>query len=151
MERIGLGRFDCVSGTGDGGGENEGVQGVHSLFEDKVPGYVRRRCLAHIAWRGAEASWPSMGTVREGWKAIASHLHKGGVWARLKTCATASVDYGGLALFVEGSPGYAAVFSKAPPTMIDSRPETDQEMAQWLVPMMHVLSRLIEHDPQRAR
>ena len=92
-----------------------------------------------------------MGTVREGWKAIASHLHKGSVWARLKLVATASVDYGGLALFVEGSPGYAAVFSKAPPTVIDTRPQTDQEMAEWLVPRMHVLSRLIEHDRQRAR
>ena len=150
LGRIGLGRCDCVSGTGDGGMGNEGAQGIHSLLEESVPGYVRRRCLAHIAWRAAEKGFPSMGTVREGWKAIANHLHKGSLWARLKLVATTSVDYGGLALFVEGSPGYAAVFSKAPPTVMDTRPATDQEMAEWLVPRMHVLSRLIEHDFQRA-
>ncbi len=91
-----------------------------------------------------------MGKIREGWKASASHTHKGGVWARLKIVAIAYVDYGGLALVVEGSPGHSAVFSKAPPTVMDTRPATDQEMAEWLVPRMHILSRLIEHDLQRV-
>ena len=55
-----------------------------------------------------------MGDVREGWTAISRHLNDGGVWARLKIAAIAPVDYGGLALYVQGSPQYAAVFGKAP-------------------------------------
>ena len=55
-----------------------------------------------------------MHNVREGWKAISRHLHDGGVWARLKDAAIAPVDYGGLALYVQGSPQYAAVFGKPP-------------------------------------
>ena len=51
LGRLGLNCFDVVSGTGDGGGENEGYQGVHAYFENLNPGYVRRRCLPHIAWR----------------------------------------------------------------------------------------------------
>ena len=32
LGRLGLNCFDVVSGTGDGGGENEGQQGVHAYF-----------------------------------------------------------------------------------------------------------------------
>ena len=87
LARVGLGRYDVMSGTGDGGGENEGANGIHAAFEEAVLGYVRRRCLAHIAWRSAEAGFPSMGNVREGWKAVSRHIHEGGVWARLKIAA----------------------------------------------------------------
>ena len=42
-------------GVGDGGGENEGETGVyHSFEEEESGGYVRRRCLPHIAWRTAD-------------------------------------------------------------------------------------------------
>ena len=150
LDRIGLGRYDVFSGTGDGGGENEGANGIHATFEEAMPGYVRRRCLGHISWRSAEAGFPSMGNVREGWKAISRHLHEGGVWARLKIAATASVDYGGLALYAQGSRAYAAVFGQAPPTVINDRPETDLRMAEWLLPRMHILPRLVQHD-QDAR
>ena len=103
LGRIGLGRHDVFSGSGDGGGENEGAHGIHARFEEAVSGYVRRRCLAHNSWRSAEAGFPKMGDVREGWKAISRHLHDGGVWARLKIAAIAPVDYGGLSLFAQGS------------------------------------------------
>ena len=46
LGRIGLGRHDVFSGSGDGGGENEGANGIHAQFEEAVSGYVRRRCLA---------------------------------------------------------------------------------------------------------
>ena len=49
LGRLGLSCFDVVPGTGDGGGENEGQQGVRAYFENLNPGYVRRRCLPHIA------------------------------------------------------------------------------------------------------
>ena len=68
LGRIGLGRHDVFSGSGDGGGENEGLHGIHSRFEESVSWYVRRRCLAHISWRSAEAGFPKMGGVRECWK-----------------------------------------------------------------------------------
>ena len=145
LGRIGLGRYDVFSGTGDGGGENEGANSIRALFEDAVPVYVRRRCLGHIAWRSAEAGFPSMGGVREGWKAISRHLNAGGAWARLKIAAVASVDYGGLQMFVQGSRAYAAVFNAAPPTVIADRPETDLHMAEWLLRKMHVLPLLIQH------
>ena len=51
LARVGLNCYDVVTCTGDGGGENEGSSGVHAHFEDLCPGYVRRRCLLHIAWR----------------------------------------------------------------------------------------------------
>ena len=43
LARIGLTCFDVVSGTGDGGGENEGQSGIHSHFENLCPGCVRHR------------------------------------------------------------------------------------------------------------
>ena len=60
LGRIGCTCFDVCSVTGDGGGENEGHQGVHAYFENLNTRYVRRKCLAHSAyiswscssWRG---------------------------------------------------------------------------------------------------
>ena len=49
LARVGLNCFDVCSGTGDGGGENEGSSGVHAYFENLNPGYVRRRCIPHIS------------------------------------------------------------------------------------------------------
>ena len=49
LSRVGLNSYDVVAGTGDGGGENEGSSGIHSHFENLSPGYVRHRCLPHIA------------------------------------------------------------------------------------------------------
>ena len=33
FEAKGVFRAECVGGTGDGGGENEGATGIHGLFE----------------------------------------------------------------------------------------------------------------------
>ena len=52
--RLGLSTHDVVAGVGDGGGENEGETGIHHSFEEENNGYVRRRCLPHIAWRAAD-------------------------------------------------------------------------------------------------
>ena len=52
--RLGLSTHDVVAGVGDGGGENEGETGIHHSFEEESSGYVRRRCLPHIAWRAAD-------------------------------------------------------------------------------------------------
>ena len=40
LARLGLNCFDVTAGTGDGGGENEGHEGVHAYFENLNPGYV---------------------------------------------------------------------------------------------------------------
>ena len=38
LNRVGLSAYDVVSGTGDGGGENEGHHGIHAYFENMNPG-----------------------------------------------------------------------------------------------------------------
>ena len=48
LGRLGLSAWDITSGTGDGGGENEGKEGVHRIYEEKGAGYVRRRCHGHL-------------------------------------------------------------------------------------------------------
>ena len=55
ITRKGLSRPELVAGVGDGGGENEGCQGVHALIQATNPSYCRRRCLSHISWRVADA------------------------------------------------------------------------------------------------
>ena len=54
LHRLGLSTHDVVAGVGDGGGENEGETGAQHSFEEESSGYVRRRCLPHIAWRAAD-------------------------------------------------------------------------------------------------
>ena len=50
LGRIGATEMDILCGTGDGGGENEGSQGVHHSVEQDQPSYVRRCCSPHVAW-----------------------------------------------------------------------------------------------------
>ena len=52
---------ECVCGVGDGGGENEGVHGVHAICEALNSSYVRRRCFGHLPWRVADAGIESPG------------------------------------------------------------------------------------------
>ena len=59
--RFGLYKSDCVAGVGDGGGENEGVGGIHTLLEREMPDYVRRRCFGHLPWRVADQGLDAMG------------------------------------------------------------------------------------------
>ena len=53
---IGCNRHDFVSGSGDGGGENEGAAGIHAALEEISGSYVRRRCLGHWGWRNSDAA-----------------------------------------------------------------------------------------------
>ncbi|CAK0811554.1 unnamed protein product, partial [Prorocentrum cordatum] len=55
-ETVGMNRYDFFSGSGDGGGENEGAGGIHATMEDVSHSYVRRRCLGHWGWRNAGAA-----------------------------------------------------------------------------------------------
>ncbi len=56
LARVGLNSFDVVSGTGDGGGEDEGNQGIHEHLENVSPWRVRRR---RAPPRGLEDMRPS--------------------------------------------------------------------------------------------
>ena len=51
VARVGMNCFGVLVGTGYGGGEKEGHQGVHAHFENISPGSVRRRCIPHSSWR----------------------------------------------------------------------------------------------------
>ena len=64
-QRLGCYKEDCVGGTGDAGGENEGAEGLHALLEEAKPDYVRRRCLAHLPWRCADQVLNAIGDHHE--------------------------------------------------------------------------------------
>jgi len=138
-------RYDIVGGTGDGGGENEGVAGVHSLMETVSPTYVRRRCLGHIPWRVADAGIRSMphGTRTED---INVYLRDGVTWARLGAIACQSQITGGLDLMRFGSEEYRDTFASAPPRMIEDRPECTAVFLEWLIPKQAVLAKCIALD-----
>ena len=143
LARIGLSAFDVVSGTGDGGGENEGSQGVHAYFENLNPGYVRRRCLPHIAWRTCDAAIKASGLS---YRALAAYLTEGITWTRLRELATRTMADGGLNLFRDGSAACKELFGKAPGAIIDTRPETDLEFLKILRAKEHLLHRLATRD-----
>ena len=84
LARVGLNSFDVVAGTGDGGGENEGSHGIHRHFEDLCPGYVRHRCLPHIAWRTADMAIKASNLE---YKHLAAYLVDGTTWTRLREIA----------------------------------------------------------------
>ena len=99
LGRIGLNCYDVVSGSGDGGGENEGHSGIHSHFENLCPGYVRRRCLPHIAWRTADQA---IRASELDYKALCSYFGEGITWTRLRELAVRDPRDGGLGLFTDG-------------------------------------------------
>ena len=103
LGRLGLNRADVVSGTGDGGGENEGTRGIHAAFESASGSYVRRRCLPHVAWRTADAAIGAYGPDAAIYRNLAAYLNDGITWKRLRTLATSPREVGGLALFGESS------------------------------------------------
>ena len=52
---------ESSTGTGDGGGENEGASGVHAQMEVVNPSYARKRCCAHFPWRSCAAVFAESG------------------------------------------------------------------------------------------
>ena len=132
LARVGLMRYDVKSMVGDGGAENEGMlKGMHVILETDVDGYVRRRCLGHVAWRVADAiiaEIPDYHAV----KGLCEYLHKGVTWQRLQVLAATPLVENGLGLFNEGSRGFFTIFGTAPGTIVDGRPEGDMKFLQWL-------------------
>ncbi len=130
LARVGLSSADMLSGTGDGGGENEGAGGVHQHMERTSPGDVRRRCMNHLAWTVCRAGLDEVDVkIHCG---ICTYLSAGVTWSSLKTIACHSVAEGGLGLFVEGSRAYQAVFSTMPATIVENRPESDMHFLRFL-------------------
>lgn len=143
---LGLNRFQCVNGVGDGGGENEGSAGVHALLELDNHSYVRRRCFGHLPWRVADAGLDAMGDRHKKLLAISAHLRDGTTWTRCKALAVQTVSTGGLALLEDGSSEFHALFSVGPPRVLDERPETAWLFLAWLLPRQHHLSTLLLAD-----
>ena len=88
-----------TAGTGDGGGENEGHQGLHAYFENLNPGYARRKRIPHISWRTCDVA---IRVSALGYRALAPYLSEGITWHRLRELATTDPGDGGLGLFKDG-------------------------------------------------
>ena len=145
LARLSCSRHDLLSGTGDGGMENEGQQGVHSQLEAEVPGYVRRRCLGHIAWRVSDAlldEVPDYSVV----KRLCEYMCDGSTWTRLQALATTPLLEGGLGLFPENSRKHAAVFANRPASIVDGRPESAQAFLAFLRGKEHVFHAVAQRD-----
>ena len=139
LARWGLNCYDVASGTGDGGGENEGHQGVHAHFENLSPGYVRRRCLPHISWRTCDMAIRASGLD---YKALAAYLVDGVTWSRLREIATKDPRDGGLHLFRDGSRECKNIFGSSPSAIVSTRPETDLNFLKLLQGKEHLLHRM---------
>ena len=134
---------DVVAGSSDGGGENMGIGGVHKLFEAITPGYVRRRCMAHLSWRTTDAGLTEMNA--DTW-ALSTYLRDGVTWSRLVSIATQPISQGGLALITLNSQEHYDFARSAPPSVLEDRPATNFLFLQWLLPKQHLLTQLIPHD-----
>ncbi len=144
----GFSRYEAVSGTGDGGGENEGMHGVHALLECENDSYVRRRCFGHFAWRiSANAQGVKQFEVMQTkTNALCTYVHDGISWSRLKCIACQSVEEGGLALVVEGTEQWQTLFGVDPPKIMDNRPECTLAFLEWVIHKQECLAQLIVHD-----
>jgi hypothetical protein len=143
LARLGMSPFDVVSCTGDGGGENEGSSGVHAHFEDLNNGYVRRRCLPHIAWRTMEMA---MRESNLDYKALAAYMVEGITWSRFRDIAIKDHHIGGLKLFTDGSEMCKKMFGQAPQAIVDTRPESDLRFLRLLKGKEHILHQLAARD-----
>ena len=147
LRRIGLNLTDIVSGTGDGGGENERMSGVHASLEEIGDGsYVRRRCLGHLAWRAADAGINEMGAWAKQTTSLSTYLHEGITFRRLKSIACQPIATGGLALIREGSQDFLNAFNKAPPSVVEGRPETYAKFLGWTVQRERLIAKCIQKD-----
>ena len=143
LARVGLNVNDVVASTRDGGGENEGHQGIHSHFENLSSGYVRHRCLPHIAWRTADMAIRASGLD---YRSLAAYLVDGVSWSRLRAIATTTEAQGGLNLFTDGSRACKNLFGGKPSAIVQSRPETDLNFLKLLQGKEHLLHRLATRD-----
>ena len=143
LSRVGLNCFDVCSGTGDGGGENEGHLGIHAHFENLNPGYVRRRCIPHIAWRTCDSAIRASSLD---YKALAAYLCEGVTWSRLRDIATKGPAEGGLKLFPDGSQRCKDLFGRSPSAICDNRPDTDLSLLKLLADKEHILHQLAVKD-----
>ena len=145
-ERVGVYNADYVSGTGDGGGENEGAFGVHALLEESNPDYAARRCLPHFSWRTFTAGTKAMNPHFKKGVALNTYLRQQITWSRLQAIAVQPKSSGGLGLFTATSAECRRVFGHAPPKLIDERPEATLDYNLWLVERQDVLTPLVAHD-----
>ncbi len=146
LNRLGLSEADIVSGVGDGGGENEGMSGVHACFESSNPSYIRRRCLGHLSWRAADAGINAQDASFKQLRQLVAYVHDGITLRRLKVLATTPLAEGGLGLLREGSAEYLKIFNSAPGHILDGRPETNAHFLAWLVPREHILAPAVARD-----
>ncbi len=144
MMSKGFSRFDAVSGTGDAGGENEGIQGIHALLEETNDAYSRRRCFGHLSWRISHNTKEL--TLYAKTLALNTYLHEGITWSRLQGIACHSIEDGGLNLVRENSREWHRLFHKEPPKMMDQRPECTLLFLEWLIPVHSTLAKLAAHD-----
>lgn len=144
--RINLFPTECVSGVGDGGGENEGAAGVHAHIEGRNASYVRRRCLLHLPWRVADQGLIEMGIVNDELKSISAYIHDGVTWLRFKAIATQARGAGGLGMCDQSSQLYEELFGVSPPRHQDERPATDMILLQWLQSRQASFAKLAAHD-----
>ena len=113
--RYDINLYDMVGGSGDGGGENEGVGGVHSVLETMTDAYVRRRCLQHVGWTNAKSDLNEFPEHKADLECIHTYFNSATTWNRLKTIAVSPPSQGGVSLFTEGSAMYHSIFRSSPP------------------------------------
>ena len=144
----GVTRLDLVAGTTDGGGENVGKDGVHAACRSVRPDYSERRCFGHFPWTVTKAGLrelPSKSTLDH----LNSYLTNDQSWQRLAAIATQTPAQGGLGLVAYGSAAFQRVFRKAPPKLIDDRPDCYVDFLQWLGSRQVFLKKCISLDLQQ--
>ena len=82
---------------------------------------------------------------------LASYLAEGITWRRLRAIGTKPPEEGGLALFADGSPECHRIFHQAPPTIVQTRPQTDMEFLKFLRGKEETLHRLCLQDLRQRK
>ena len=125
LGRMGCTMADITSASTDGGGENIGKEGLHAILSGLGTASVRRRGLEHLSWRVCDAGLAAAKAVVDDYRALSTYLHDGVSWTRLQEVATLPIGQGGLALMARSSAAFQKAFSRAPPCIVEDRPETD--------------------------